>query len=86
MSVMSSNFSATVRVIACSALLAMPLGPGGAARGAEARPPSGLAVTFNVGDQTDITTAPAVALYVEAGKSPTPFLSGASSPRLGMGR
>ncbi len=57
-------------------LLPFAFTPGGTARAAEPRPPSGLAVTFNVGDQTDITTAPAVALYVEAGKSPTPFLSG----------
>ena len=43
---------------------------------ADTKPAPGLAVTFSVGDQRDVSTAPSVSLHVEAGKPPTPFLSG----------
>jgi mono/diheme cytochrome c family protein len=43
---------------------------------AEARREPGLAITFTVGDQKDVSTAPNVSLHVEAGKPPTPFLPG----------
>jgi len=60
----------TARSIALAATLACVAGT----FAAEPKPPSGLAVTFASGGLSDTTTAPGVALYVEAGKSPTPFL------------
>src|SRR5690242_15403751 len=41
---------------------------------ADAKPAPGLAVTYKVGEQTHVTTAPNVCLHVESGKPATPFL------------
>jgi mono/diheme cytochrome c family protein len=46
------------------------------ARAAEAKAPSGLAVSFKAGEQTDTASAPGVTLFVGAGQPPTPFLPG----------
>lgn len=46
------------------------------ASAADAKPSLGLVVTFSSGDRHDSTLATEVALYVEAGKPPTPFLPG----------
>jgi mono/diheme cytochrome c family protein len=43
---------------------------------AEAGREPGLATTFTVGEQQDVSTAQNVSLHVEAAKSPTPFLPG----------
>ncbi|MEY2410334.1 MAG: hypothetical protein QOF48_3004 [Verrucomicrobiota bacterium] len=47
-----------------------------AAFAADARPAAGLVATFQSGDRTDTVAVPGVALYIEAGKPPTPFLAG----------
>ena len=47
-----------------------------AAGAAEPKSIPGLAVTFKTGEATDMAALPGVALYVEGGKSPTPFLPG----------
>src|SRR6185503_32889 len=46
------------------------------AAGADAKRAPGLVVTFTSGERRDSTLASEVALYVEAGKPPTPFLPG----------
>jgi mono/diheme cytochrome c family protein len=56
----------------CAAVFAISA----SAPAADTTPAPGLAVTFAVGDQRDVSTAPNVSLHVEAGKPPTPFLSG----------
>ena len=43
---------------------------------AETKPIPGLAVTFSAAGQEDFSTTPGVALHVEPGEPPTPFLSG----------
>src|SRR4026207_2238151 len=43
---------------------------------ADIKPALGLAVTFAVGDQRDVSTTPNVSLHVEAGKPPTPVVPG----------
>jgi len=43
---------------------------------ADAKPSPGLVVTFSSGERRDSTLANDIALYVEAGKPPTPFLPG----------
>ena len=43
---------------------------------AETKPIPGLAVTFSAAGQKDFSTTPGVALHVEPGEPPTPFLSG----------
>jgi mono/diheme cytochrome c family protein len=44
--------------------------------GAESGLQPGLAVRFGAGDQKDLATLPGVALHVESGQPPTPFLPG----------
>ena len=43
---------------------------------ADTKPAPGLVVTYKVGEQTHLTTAPNVWLHVESGKPATPFLPG----------
>jgi mono/diheme cytochrome c family protein len=45
-------------------------------RAAETKSAAGLALTFSVAGQQDVAIAPNVALHVEHGQSPTPFLPG----------
>ena len=76
MSLTKSRLHAWLCGVVCGAWLGGAVTSGGPAHAAVIKSPTGLAVTFKAGDQTDTTTAPGVALYVEAGKSPTPFLPG----------
>lgn len=68
---------ATTKKLNCLLALAAVLAFSPVARAA-AKPEPGLAVTFTAADGTtsDTTTAPQVALFVAAGRPPTPFLPG----------
>lgn len=66
--------SSVLRTTAC--LLAVLPAISFRAVAADAKPSPGLVVTFSGGERRDFALASEVALYVEAGKPPTPFLPG----------
>jgi mono/diheme cytochrome c family protein len=68
----SRNLRTGLRMVLCLVGLILPE----AARAGDDGSEPGLAVTFTIGGHRDAATAPNVALHVESGKSPTPFLPG----------
>ena len=64
------------RLCLCLRLCFVALAAPGFSESSDGKLQPGLAVTFTVAGQRDVAIVPGVALYVEAGRSPTPFLPG----------